>query len=78
MHAQTIPNAPSNLVATAIAYNQISLSWADISTNEDGFKIERSPDGTNFTQIARVSPNIAIIEAPVYFPAQRITIECAL
>ena len=52
--AQTIPSAPTNLTASATGPAfQISLSWADTSTNEDGFKVERSLDGTNFTQIAQ-------------------------
>jgi Regulator of chromosome condensation (RCC1) repeat/Endonuclease/Exonuclease/phosphatase family/Fibronectin type III domain len=56
---QSIPNPPSNLVATAIAYNQINLAWSDTSTNEAGFKVERSLDGTNFTQVAQVLTNTA-------------------
>ena len=55
--AQTIPNAPANLTASAQSVFQINLSWADMSTNEQGFGVERSPDGTDFTQIAQVSAN---------------------
>jgi endonuclease/exonuclease/phosphatase family metal-dependent hydrolase len=55
--AQTTPSPPSNLAATASAYNQINLSWSDNSVDEDGFKIERSSDGTNFAQMAQVWPN---------------------
>lgn len=58
--AQSIPNAPSNLVATAVSGFQINLSWSDTSTNEDGFKVERSLDGTNFTQIAQLLPNTTV------------------
>jgi Regulator of chromosome condensation (RCC1) repeat/Fibronectin type III domain/Bacterial TSP3 repeat len=54
---QTIPDAPSDLVATAAWYNQVNLSWSDTSTNEDGFKIERSTDATNYVQIAQVFPD---------------------
>ncbi len=36
------PAAPSNLVATASAYNKINLSWTDNSTNETGFEIYRA------------------------------------
>ncbi len=38
---------------------QLSLSWTDMSSNEDGFKIERDagPTGT-FVQIATVGPNV--------------------
>jgi hypothetical protein len=37
----TIPNAPGSLTATVNA-NSINLSWKDNSTNETGFRIERS------------------------------------
>jgi hypothetical protein len=56
--AQTIPNAPTNLAASAISSFQIGLSWTDTSTNEDGFKVEQSLDGINFTQIAQVESNV--------------------
>ena len=48
------PVAPSNLTATAASRSQINLSWKDNSNNEQGFKIERSTDNVNFTQIATV------------------------
>jgi len=34
------PEAPTNLVATAVSSSQINLAWTDNSTNETGFKIE--------------------------------------
>jgi hypothetical protein len=52
------PAAPTNLTATAASSSQINLSWTDNSNNETGFKIERSSNGTNFTQIATVAANI--------------------
>ncbi len=58
--ALTLPcsvSAPSALTATAISPSQINLSWLDNAGGENGFKIERSPDGANFTQIAQVLPN---------------------
>jgi len=51
------PAAPSGLSATAPAYGQINLSWTDNSTNESAFLIERSTDGTNFSQVASVAAN---------------------
>ena len=42
--AHAAPKAPTNLAATAVATNQVNLSWTDNATNEDGFKIERAPD----------------------------------
>jgi alpha-tubulin suppressor-like RCC1 family protein len=50
-------SAPSALTATVVSASQINLSWLDNSGSENGFKIERSTDGTNFTQIAQVLPN---------------------
>ena len=51
------PIAPNNLVASAISTSRIDLVWQDTSTNETGFKIERSVDGVNFTQIALIGAN---------------------
>jgi rhamnogalacturonan endolyase len=54
----TPPAAPSSLTATAVSSSRIDLSWTDDSSDEDGFKIERSTDGTSFTQIATVGANV--------------------
>ena len=54
----TAPNAPAGLAATAVSATQINLSWTDTSSNEDGFRIERSTDGTNFSGIAVVGANV--------------------
>lgn len=51
------PAAPSNLTATAVSSSRIDLTWTDNSTNEGGFKLERSTDGVNFSQIAILVPN---------------------
>ncbi len=52
------PAAPSGLVATAVKTNQINLSWTDNATNEQGFKLERSTNGVDFTEFATVSVNV--------------------
>jgi len=52
------PTAPSSLQATATSSSAISLSWTYTSTNEDGFKIERSTDGSNFAHIASVGAGV--------------------
>ena len=55
----TVPIAPSNLVSAASSQTQITLTWADNSSDETRFKIERSATGTNgWTQIAAVSANV--------------------
>jgi hypothetical protein len=41
------PVAPSALDATASSSFQINLAWTDGSATEDGFRVERSPNGTS-------------------------------
>jgi hypothetical protein len=44
---------PSGLTASAASSSQIDLAWTDESTNESGFLLERSPDGSgSWSQIA--------------------------
>lgn len=50
------PNAPSNLAAVATSPTSIRLSWADNSTNETGFQVERKIGTGAF-------------EAPILLPA---------
>ena len=57
-NASNPPTAPGGLLATAVSFSQINLSWTDNSTNESSFLIERSIDNTNFTQIASVAVNV--------------------
>jgi subtilisin family serine protease len=54
---QPTPAAPTNLTATTVSSSQINLAWTDNATNEAGFKVERSTDGVNFTQLAALFPN---------------------
>jgi hypothetical protein len=54
------PSPATNLTATAVSSSQIDLSWTDNSNNETGFKVERSIDGTTFTQIATVGANVTM------------------
>jgi hypothetical protein len=53
-----VPAAPINLISNAVSQTRIDLSWTDSSGNEDGFKIERWPDGRTFTEIATVAANV--------------------
>jgi hypothetical protein len=50
--------APTALTATAVSQDQINLAWTDNSNNEDGFKIYRSTDGTNYAAIKTVGINV--------------------
>jgi hypothetical protein len=53
----SIPAAPVGLAGTALSTSSIKLTWGDNSNNETGFKIERSTNGTKFSQIAMVGAN---------------------
>ena len=59
--APPAPEAPATLTATAVSFSQISLAWADNSTNENAFNIERCQDSgapcTDFTLVAQVGAN---------------------
>ena len=52
------PAAPSMLLATSVSGRQINLQWTDNAGNETGFRIERSSNGTSFTQIDTTSANV--------------------
>lgn len=52
------PNPPTNLTAVATSSTEITLSWSDNSTNEDGFQIQKSTDGgTTFAVLATTGVN---------------------
>jgi hypothetical protein len=54
------PSAPSGLTVTAVAAAQINLKWTDNSTDETGFKLEWSANGTTgWTQAAVFAANAA-------------------
>jgi FtsP/CotA-like multicopper oxidase with cupredoxin domain len=52
------PTAPSSLSANAVSSSTIDLSWTDNANDEDGFNIERSLDGSNFSFRASVGANV--------------------
>ncbi|MBI3424413.1 MAG: fibronectin type III domain-containing protein [Acidobacteria bacterium] len=52
------PNVPGNLLANATSSVEILLTWADTSTNETGFRIERSSDGANFATVITLGANV--------------------
>ena len=55
--------APSSLTATAVSQAHTDLSWTDNSDYEEGFRIERSPDGaTRWTEIGTVGANVTTYE----------------
>jgi galactose oxidase len=54
----TVPVAPSGLTAGAVSASQINLSWTANSSNQTGFNIQQSTDGTNFSQTATVGASV--------------------
>ena len=51
------PAPPANLIARAVTETSIALAWLDLSGDELGFVVERSFDGTNFTQLITLAAN---------------------
>lgn len=55
----TVPVAPTGLAATASSASAIGVTWTDNATNETGYYVQRSTDGTNFTQVGSVGAGVA-------------------
>jgi autotransporter-associated beta strand protein len=53
------PVTPSDLTATGVATNQVTLTWSDNATNADGFNLERSTNGGNYTSIGIVAGDVS-------------------
>lgn len=53
-----VPVAPTGLVGSAVSRSQINLTWVDNSTNETGFRIEQSTNGSTWTQVGTVGTNV--------------------
>jgi len=51
------PAAPTGLGASAVSYQRIDLAWSDNATDETGFRIERSPDGAAWAEVATLGAN---------------------
>jgi hypothetical protein len=49
-----VPAAPTNVTATTVSKSQISLTWTESTTNITGFSIQRSTNGTSWSQLATV------------------------
>lgn len=52
------PTAPSSLTATAASFSSVTLKWADNSSNESGFRVERSSNGVDYTEIATLGAGV--------------------
>ena len=52
------PSNPSVATLSEITATAMKLTWTDNSSNEDGFKIEKSTDGVSYSQIGTVVANV--------------------
>jgi hypothetical protein len=57
------PLAPTSLGGIAASRTQINLSWIDNATNETGFLVERSTNGSTWTQVGSVGANLRTYNA---------------
>jgi fibronectin type 3 domain-containing protein len=53
--ATTPPAAPTNLNGNVVSGSEIDLSWTNNANNATAILVDRSSDGTHFTQIASIS-----------------------
>jgi len=49
------PATPTGLSAVSISHDQIQLSWIDQALDETGYRVERSVNGIDFTQITSLA-----------------------
>jgi subtilisin family serine protease len=57
--AGPVPNAPSNLTVGSATTNSLTLNWTDGSSNETGFRIERSSSSTGpWSFVTNVGANV--------------------
>ncbi|HEX7898569.1 MAG TPA: LamG-like jellyroll fold domain-containing protein [Planctomycetota bacterium] len=53
----SLPPAPGSLIAVPDTSGRIQLFWSDLSASELGYRVERSPDGVSFVEIAVLGPD---------------------
>ena len=51
------PRAPSGVSAALVPGIRVRVQWADNSTNEDGFRVERSADQVTWATVATIGPS---------------------
>jgi hypothetical protein len=54
---ETPPSAPTGLTATPVLPWRINLAWTDTSSNETGFRIQRSLNSSTWSTLATVAAN---------------------
>lgn len=65
------PGNPFALSATASGTSTVTLNWTDFANSENGFKIERSTDNVNFTQVGTALQNVTTFGDSGLSPATR-------
>jgi hypothetical protein len=56
--APTLPAAPSSLNATVASSDGVNLTWIDNASDESGYKVQGSLDGSTWAEIAALGPNV--------------------
>lgn len=60
------PDKPASLIAAPVTQSSVTLAWVDSSSNENGFRVERSINGTTWTEVGRTAADDnAFIDAGV-------------
>jgi titin len=77
--ATTNPATPDNVGVTGVATTSLNVTWTDESSAEDGYEVQRSTDGTNWTAVgsaaqdAQTEADSGLTEATHYYYRVRAT-----
>jgi titin len=63
----TLP-APSELAASASAYDRVNLTWTDNSAGESGFEVEMAPNPSAFSAVGTVGANVTAMSVTALSP----------
>lgn len=53
-----VPAAPSSLACSSVTRNSIAVTWKDNASNETGFHVELSTNGSTWTRVATLGANV--------------------
>lgn len=68
------PDAPTGISFTSVVASGMTVNWTDNSSNETGFLVERSTDGTNFTTVSTTAANATSLALTSLVPSTNYTI----